>query len=529
MGTDDRRQLEEAAEVLGEASESVGAAGAGDLGWLDRAGPGAESLRRRAARGTIVNAAFMVGVQTLSLLKGGIVAAFLTRSEYGLWGILVVALGTLGLLKEVGVSDKYLQQDEADQELAFQKAFTIDAMLNGVLLLVILAALPIFALAYGREDIILPGLALTLAVPAVTFQAPLWILYRRMNYRRQRTLQAIDPVVAFAVTVGLAAAGLGYWSLVAGTVAGTTAAGIAAVATSTYPIRFRYDRGTLRQYASFSWPLFIAAGGGVIVAQASVFAGDAVLGLAGVGAIALASTITLYTDRVDHILTETLYPAICAVKDRTDTLFETFVKSNRLTLMWGFPFGVGLALFAPALVEYVLGRQWEPAVGLIQAFGLIAAVNHIGFNWTAYYRARGETRPIAIVSVLFVTSYLAIAIPLLVIDGLEGLAIGMAISAAIALAARAYFVTRLFPRFRAMSHAARAIAPTVPAAAAVLLIQLLDPGVEQLGVVLAELGIYLAVTALATFAFERTLLREALGYVRGEGRTATSGVTPAPL
>jgi len=56
------------------------------------------------------------------------------------------------------------------------------------------------------------------------------------------------------------------------------------------------------------------------------------------------------TDRLDAIITQTLYPAVCAVADRTELLFETFVKSNRLALMWAMPFGLGLALFAPDLV-----------------------------------------------------------------------------------------------------------------------------------------------------------------------------------
>ena len=69
--------------------------------------------------------------------------------------------------------------------------------------------------------------------------------------------------------------------------------------------------------------------------------------------------------------------------------------------MWGMPFGVGLALFAPDLIEFGYGEEWEPAVGLIQAFGLIAAFNHIGYNWTAFFRARGPRRePIGVMGVV---------------------------------------------------------------------------------------------------------------------------------
>ena len=33
------------------------------------------------------------------------------------------------------------------------------------------------------------------------------------------------------------------------------------------------------------------------------------------------------------------------------------MKSNRLAMMWGIPFGVGLALFAADLVHHVIGRE----------------------------------------------------------------------------------------------------------------------------------------------------------------------------
>ena len=34
------------------------------------------------------------------------------------------------------------------------------------------------------------------------------------------------------------------------------------------------------------------------------------------------------------------------------------MKSNRLALMWGVPFGVGLTLFAADLVEFGIGEEW---------------------------------------------------------------------------------------------------------------------------------------------------------------------------
>jgi hypothetical protein len=55
----------------------------------------------------------------------------------------------------------------------------------------------------------------------------------------------------------------------------------------------------------------------------------------------------------------------------------------------------------------------------------------------------------------------------------------------------------------------------------VLLVRLAESGDRTLGLALGELALYLAVTAAATWVFERTLLREVLGYLRpAEGRPA---------
>ena len=490
-------------------------------GRLNLAGKG---LREQTARGTLVNATFLIGFNVLGLLKGFVVAALLTAADYGLWGIIVIGLGTLGWLKQVGISDKYVQQSDADQELAFQRAFTLELIATGAYGVVVAALIPVLALVYGEPKLVAPAAFTLLMLPAAVLQAAIWVHYRRMNFVRQRTLEAIDPITTFAVTVALAIAGAGYWSLVIGAVAGSWASAAAAVRGSPYRLRLRYDRGTLRSYFGFSWPLLVAGGSGIIAAQASILAGDQVLGLAGVGAIALASSIVLYTDRVDQIVTSTLYPAICAVRDRRDLLLESFVKSNRLALMWGFPFGVGVALFAADLVHSVIGERWAPAIVLIEAFGLIAAANHIGFNWTAFFRAAGETKPIAIVSAIATVAFLAFALPGLLIWELDGYAVGMGAVIIVTLAARFFYLARLFPGLQIARHFVRAIAPTVPAAAAVLVVRWVEGSARTPALALAELGLYLAVTAVATILLERDLLREVARYLRG-GRRVPASVT----
>jgi O-antigen/teichoic acid export membrane protein len=479
-------------------------------------------LRTRAARGALINTAFDVGVGALALIEGFILAGFLSRADYGIWGVLVVSLSTLVWFKQAGIGDKFIQQDENDQALAFQEAFTVELALSLACVVLIGLALPALVAIYGLPQLVAPSAVIAATLVIAAWQAPQWIYYRRMDFGRQRALMAVSPVVGFIASVALAVAGAGFWAFVGGFAAGAAASSVASVWRSPIELRLRWRRGLLRRYMSFSGPLLVGGAAGFVMSWSAVIATKLDLGIAAVGVIALADNISSFSERVDGLVTSALYPAVCAVKDRTELLYESLVKSNRLALMWAVPFGVGLTLFCSELIRFGIGERWRPAIVVLQVYGIAAAVNHVGFNWTAYFRALGRTRPIAVVTVAATVAFLATGIPLLLTLGLRGFAIGIATQAMVAVALRAYYLRHLFPGFDFVRHAARAFVPTVPAAAMVLLLRALSPGVHTLPLALGELATYLVVAVIATWYLEASLIREALGTLLGRTALAVS-------
>jgi O-antigen/teichoic acid export membrane protein len=487
-----------------------------------RAEIGDGPLRHRVARGTLVNSVYLVFVNALTIVQGLLAARLLGAAEYGLWGVLLIIFGTLAYLAGVGLNDKYVQQDHADQEAAFQVGFTLQALLCAFFALVALVAVPVSALLYDTPEIVLPGLLTALTMPLMAFDTPAWVFYRRMDFARTRLLASVRPVVMFLVTIPLAAAGVGFWALVIGSIAGVVAGAVAGVLASPYKLRLRYERGAVRDYTSYSWPVLVSSVMVVVAFQVPATIASRTIGAAAIGAIALTFQITGYTRRIDDVVTHALYPAICAVKDRRDLLFESFSKSNRLAVLWGFPVGVGAALFADELVDLVLGKQWGLAVPLIQVLGVTAAVDQIGFNWTAFAKARSETRILAVQSGLVFVAVLGVGVPLLFVEGLSGYAAGLAAGALVSLAVRFVYLTRLFPALALVNHVLGAIAPTVFASGAVLLARATLPSGGGVTRTLAELLAYAAIALAASWATERVLLKEAFGYLRRAARPATA-------
>lgn len=488
----------------------------------------ADELRTRTVRGVALSAAVLVAVDGLVLAQGLIVTRLLGPADIGLYGIVSVTVFSLLMLKQVGIDEAFVQQDEAEQEPEFQRAFTLELVLAGTFAALICASAPILVLVYGEDRLLALTAAMAYLPLALALQAPMWVFFRRMDYRRQRGLGAVAPVVTFAVTVPLAASGFGVWCLVVGPLVGNLAGAGAAIAVSPYRLGLSFDRAAARRYVRFSGPVLLTTAAWLLVNQGQVLAFDLDRGLAGAGFVTVAATLTRYADRADQIVTSAIYPAVCALQGRTERLTELFVKSNRATLLWTLPFAGGIVLFAPDLVAFVLGGRWEPAVVLLQGLAVTAGLLQVGFNWFSFYRAHGDTAPTAAEALVGAGGFAAFAVPGLVLFGSWGFVAGRALAVAVQQLVRARYVRRLLPDVRLAPLAARALRPVAVGAGAALALRLaLWGGERTASQAAAEVALFLAAYATAALWLERALVAEIRRTWRGGGLAAAIEAEPA--
>ena len=253
----------------------------------------------------------------------------------------------------------------------------------------------------------------------------------------------------------------------------------------------------------------------MLIAQGQVLAFKLDRGLAAVGFLTLAVTLTRYVDRADQIVTATIYPVICAIQGRARALEELFVKSNRATLIWVLPYAVGIILFAPDLVHFVLGRRWDPAVVLLQGLAVVGAVTQLGFNWFSFYRASGDTRPPAIEAMVGAGGFLALCVPGLLLYGADGFVAGRIAAALLTLAVRRHYSLRLLPGVRYHSLLAPTVVPLLLATGAALALRAATWGGRRSALEAAiEVVVFGCVYAASVMRRERPLLRELTGALR---------------
>jgi O-antigen/teichoic acid export membrane protein len=473
-------------------------------------------LRRRTVRGAVITGGFLVLIDGLVLVQGLIVVRLLGPRAIGLYGVVSTAVISLIALKRIGIDELFVQQNEPDQQREFQYAFTLELGLSAAMSLIIVAAAPIVALLYRDHRLLVLMVSLAYLPLAFALQAPLWVFFRRMDYRRQRSLQAIQPAVSFAVTVPLAAAtGLGVWSLIVGQAAGYGAAVAAGLIASPYGLRIRFDRAVTARYLRFSSPILVTVVGTMLIAQGQILAIKLHDGLAAAGFITLAVGLTRYIDRADQIVTATIYPAICAIQGERPALRELYLKSNRATLMWVLPYAAGLVLFAPDLARFVLGPSWLGAVILLQGLAIVGALTQLGFNWFSFYRAHGDPRPQAVEAVVGTAAFLVLAVGGLVVDGFHGFVVGRIAAALVTLAVRRVYIRRLLPGVRYWDLLAPTVLPAALATAAVLALRFaLWGGRRHLGQAVLELLLFGAIYTVMAMRRERDLVTELFGALR---------------
>jgi O-antigen/teichoic acid export membrane protein len=476
---------------------------------------GTPGLRVLTARGGAVNAAFLSGAELLVLLQGLLAIALLGPDLIGLYGVVTTTAMTIVALRRVGIDEAFVQTSAGDEEAEFQRALTVELALGVIGALAVAALAPVLAAVYDDDRLLGLTLAVSYLPVAFALQAPQWVFFKRMEYVRLRSLQAIVPLGTVVVVVPLLLAGVEVWALVIGPFVANLAAIVAAWRASPYRFRLRLDREATRRYLRFSWPVFVTSVIALFVLQGQIAVFGLSDGLTAAGWITLAATLTRYADRADQILATTIYPAIVRVRERVDVLEELFAKANRLTLMWAFPFGAGLALFGADLIVFVLGDEWRGAIVLLGGMAFAVALQQVGYSWFAFYRARGESWPQAVESAVFGAAFALFAIPGALLGGSWGFVAGRVGCTVCVLAVRHVYVRRLLPGVRLGALALRAAVPVALACAPVLAIRLAFWGGERtLAQALIELVVWLGGLALATHRLESGLLAELRGYLR---------------
>lgn len=476
-------------------------------------------LKQMAVRGAVHNLLFSGAGSVLTYLQALFVMRLLGPDQIGIYAMAAVVGISVDFISDFGIGDRLVQQDSENLRNYYDCAATLHLIAAvGLCGLVILSA-PLLAHIYRQ-----PALRLLISVMSYSafggfLRLPLSLLYRDLNFFQQRLWIFLGRVAGFVVTIGLALAGEGIWSLVIGSLATLLVTGVPAWVLSRFRPRWRLDLAEVKSLVGFSSPVWFSKLAYLTVQQGCIVVLSLSLSTQDVGQYKSAEQLASIVFYLEVVVGQTIFPVLCRLKNDPVRLGKAFNIANRITVAWVAAFSIALYLFAGDVVRVVLTPKWAGAELFLRAQGVALLFGAVFFSWDAILKAKDLTRPIFHLSALFAGAFLIVFVPLALYGGRQGAATGLITMSLLILLGRCYFLLRLKSGISIWDIVKRPLVSSAAAAAAVIAARAWVSTAFPLG--LAAYGIvYLA----AILWLERSLAKEAIKLLRHDHEIATSAV-----
>lgn len=457
------------------------------------------SLKMRVAAG-----AFWATLETWAgqLLQLGIfvvLSRLLGPEAYGLMGVAILVNACADILITGGGWDDALVQRRSLTATHLSSLFWLVLGGSGLLAgLVALGAAPTATL-FGAPELagVMRWLAWQLPLGALAI-VPEALLRREMQFAPLFARRLVALAIAGGVAIAMALAGQGVWSLVAfQLVQAAVAAAVLWMAAGWRPSGPPH-LAALRELLPFA----LKSLGDHAVQVGDAFLLRSVVGLV-LGPVALGyytfvqKILELMIQRVSRPVERVLLPSASRLADDPVRYRELVGRAAELIGLVTFPVAGGVALVAADLVPLVFGAAWAPAVPMLQALMLVAAMAPFGQLSASILFASGAAGW-QLALTLLGTALLAALLALGGTADLTAIAMALVARAAVDLAVRLAVVGRV-TQIDLIAAAARTLRPL---AAACLMIAVVTLGRAQMpadldGLLRLLLSIALGVAAYA--------------------------------
>ena len=348
------------------------------------------TLASRTLRGTAWAYGSYAGGQAVVLVSTAILARLLSPGEFGLVALAIVFITLLDTVADLGLSPALVISTEAQLRERANTVFGVTVGLGVALSAVTAAAAPLIAAFFDAPEVTpllaVLGLNFLLRSLGATHYA---LAQKRIDFR-SRTIAELAGVVARAATgIGLALAGAGAWSLVAGYLAGTCALTVALWVLVPWRPSQLPSRAQLPQMLGFGSKLTAVDVLAAVISQVDYIFVGRVLGTHALGLYTLGFRLPeLLIISLAVVAGRVLFPALAAVS--RDALGGAFLVSVRYAAVVAFPLAAGLAALAEPFVLAAFGEAWEGSIDSMRVLSLYGLGVAIGIPAGTAYKATGQ-------------------------------------------------------------------------------------------------------------------------------------------
>ena len=319
------------------------------------------------------------GRQALSLISMLALVRILNPTAFGLMALATTMLLVLEAVHESGLASALIYLRE-DIERAAGTALVVSALSSVVLYGVCFLVAPLLADIFHESSLtdILRVLSLIIIFRAFAI-VPGAILERELNFRARGGAELLAAVVQATISIGLALAGAGVWSLVVGNLAAAAVSVIVLwVIIPWRPSPRQAQWGALRKLWRYSW--FMSGANLLVLANNTidnVIVGR-LLGATQLGYYSVTYRVaTMPDDVIGYIVGRVMFPVYSRLNEDKPEFGRVYIQNLQRVALLSLPASVGVIVAAEPIVLGLLGEKWSVVVTPLRILAVYALVRAV--------------------------------------------------------------------------------------------------------------------------------------------------------
>ena len=329
--------------------------------------------------------------QASRLLVSVILARLLTPEAFGIVAVAMTTIIALEIVKDLGTGAAIIQRPEVDQRM-LTSVFYLNVVAGFVAAGLMAWGAPLIAGIFDVPDAtsVVRAFALVLAIGGLT-QVHHAVLRRGLQFDAVAAVEMVGALTTGVVSIGLAIAGFGVWSMVWGNVAGVVVGSVVAWVRSGWTPTATFGWRPLREIAGFSLHTADFNVTTFLLTNTDKVLVGRWLGTAPLGVYSLGQrTISYPLESISRVLMTVLFPAFAPAQADDELLRKGYARASGAIAFVTLPVMIGVAVVADPLVRTVFGEAWLDLIPLLWFMAPAGALGALLSSVNTLYSAKGR-------------------------------------------------------------------------------------------------------------------------------------------
>ena len=429
----------------------------------------------------------------LEFVKAIILARLLVPEDFGLFGLVMLAIIMLDTFSQTGFKAALVQHEGNTHEY-LDTAWTVQ-VIRGILIALLLFLISPAAGWFFKEPRIVQPLRVMCLAPVIQGFINIAIIYfeKELEFQKQFSYEMISSVVSLVIGILLAYELRSVWALIWSNLAGVSMRLIMSYVLLSYRPRFRLVRSQMRELFRFGkW----VSGYFIVLSswqQLDKFLIGKLLGPVALGLYQIAQRISdLPVSNIAAASVNFTFPAYSKIQQEKERLGRAFLDVLEALMSFVLPLTTFIFFASHDIVIGLLGEQWKNTIIPLQILSVAAFLTAFDVMSTALFMSVGKPniefwKNLLKLAIMVITIY-----PLTITWGLSGACTSVVLSSAAILPV--WSIVRTITRISWGDILRRLIFPSTLALSTTLAINLTHTLVDNIGIL--SLTTAVAITSL---------------------------------